>query len=379
MTVRQVWWRVGLWAVVAGCLAVGVWVGSYGEWTMLFGFGAWPVVGAVILSERPRNGVGWYLIGMSVYAALMAPSLVPALMQGLPVWIELTSWAVSSSFWLLVPGIALVFPSGRIQTRLGFATMWIYIVDVTVNTFFALFDPSTLQSPNATGRANPLGIPAFGDIAHVWVSTIQYPAFIAVFVMALLDLILRWRRADATERLQYRWFVFGVSGMVVTILGALLLAIPVPAIMTSPIGRAIPTLALNLPALTIGIAITRHGLYSIGRVISRTVTYAIVLVTLVALYTAIVVGIGTLVPVDNPIPVALATVVAAAVFLPLLRWVQRWIDRRFDRARYDAERVVEAFGAKLQAGIDPETTVPELAAAVDEALRPMSIGVWRRS
>jgi len=79
---------------------------------------------------------------------------------------------------------------------------------------------------------------------------------------------------------------------------------------------------------------------------------------------------------DNPFLVAVATLIAAAVFLPLLRVVQRSLDRRFDRQRYNAERVVEAFGERLRNAVDPEATIPDLVVGVESALQPVSLGVW---
>jgi hypothetical protein len=69
---------------------------------------------------------------------------------------------------------------------------------------------------------------------------------------------------------------------------------------------------------------------------------------------------------------------AAAVFLPLLRVVQRWVDRRFNRAAYNAQKVVDSFGERLRNGADPHTAGDDLVGAVAQTLEPATIGVWAR-
>jgi hypothetical protein len=54
------------------------------------------------------------------------------------------------------------------------------------------------------------------------------------------------------------------------------------------------------------------------------------------------------------------------------------VDRRFDRARYDAERTVEGFAARLRDEVDLERLGGELRAIVGTTVAPASIGVWLR-
>jgi hypothetical protein len=68
--------------------------------------------------------------------------------------------------------------------------------------------------------------------------------------------------------------------------------------------------------------------------------------------------------------VAASTLVVAALFSPLRRRVQRMVDRRFNRARYDADRTVSAFAARLKAAVDLDSVRDDLAGAVQRALEP---------
>jgi hypothetical protein len=74
--------------------------------------------------------------------------------------------------------------------------------------------------------------------------------------------------------------------------------------------------------------------------------------------------------------VAAATLAAAALFAPVRRRVQRIVDRRFNRARYDADRTVAAFTARLQDDVDLDTVRTDLLTAVQQALEPAHASVW---
>jgi hypothetical protein len=74
--------------------------------------------------------------------------------------------------------------------------------------------------------------------------------------------------------------------------------------------------------------------------------------------------------------VAGATLLAAALFNPLRRRVQRAVDHRFNRARYDADKTIAAFAARLQDAVDLDTVRDDLAGAVHQALEPAQVCVW---
>jgi hypothetical protein len=76
------------------------------------------------------------------------------------------------------------------------------------------------------------------------------------------------------------------------------------------------------------------------------------------------------------VAVAAATLAAAALFSPVRRRVQRLVDRRFNRARYDADRTVAAFAARLQDAVDLDSVRADLTGVVQAALEPAHLAVW---
>jgi ABC-type uncharacterized transport system permease subunit len=133
--------------------------------------------------------------------------------------------------------------------------------------------------------------------------------------------------------------------------------------------------------VSVGIAVTRHRLYEIDRLISRSIGWALVTGVLVAIFAGTVVGlqaIFTSITRGETLAVAASTLVAFALFQPVRRRVQTAVDRRFDRARYDSERTLAAFAERLRNEVDLASLEGDIAGTVVLALRPRSFGVWLR-
>jgi hypothetical protein len=124
------------------------------------------------------------------------------------------------------------------------------------------------------------------------------------------------------------------------------------------------------------VAILKHRLYEIDRIISRTLSYAIVTGLLVGMYAGLVLLATRVLTVKSPVAVAAATLAAAALFSPVRQRVQRAVDRWFNRARYDAEQTVAAFAVRLQDAVGLDGLHSDLIATVNQALEPAHVSVW---
>jgi len=129
-------------------------------------------------------------------------------------------------------------------------------------------------------------------------------------------------------------------------------------------------------SLCVGVAVLRYRLFDIDRVISRTLAYAIVTGVRFGVYAGIVLLATQVFKFHSTVAVAASTLVAAALFNPVRRRVQHAVDRRFNRARYDAERMVTAFAARLQDAVDPDAVRADLTGVIHTALEPAHVSVW---
>ena len=238
-------------------------------------------------------------------------------------------------------------------------------------TLAAPLSPGPLEE---MGIDNPFGLagPA-GDVAQVltlvgvllhWLSL--PPAAVCV--------VLRFRSSRGVERQQLRWVAAGAAGAV----AGLLLALPGGLGITSGWISNIVYPAMLCPPVAVGVAVLRYRLYDLDRVISRTLTYGLLTVLLGLGYTAVVLGLGRLLPEGSSLAVAAATLAAAAAFSPLRHRVQDLVDRRFNRRRYDAAGTVAAFAARLRDQVDLDALHTELLAVVDQTVQPTRASLWLR-
>lgn len=368
MDAREVIRRTCISLLFAGYLALcAVTIGVTGESWSLVAWAGFAAVGALLLLRRSGNAIGRILLGLALYWSMYGAITIPGVAARLPTLLEVALVSLGYAVWMLLPVLIVVFPSGRVTTRLGRAVAWVALgVAVTVVTI-AVFSPGSLAF---SGRPNPLGVDGLRALSAIALGDETFLSVPVIGAAALVDLVLRWRRADGATRLQFRWLAYGTA-VTVVILGISLLFDDAP-----PLLDVVMTLGINAIPLAIWIAVTRHGLYEIGRVVSRTVSYAIVTALVIAVYATVVTSVTALAPNIPTIGVAVATLAAAALFLPVLRFVQRRIDRRFDREHFDAQRVMEEFGEHLRTGTDPTTTGDDLTTAVDRTLQPTVIGLW---
>jgi hypothetical protein len=341
-------------------------------------------VGVLVARRQPRNPIGWLFLVIAVCLFISTDGsdyafLSYRLGHHLPLG---PGGLALGQLWgpglLLLFVVILLFPDGRLPSAFWRRALWVYCAIYTV-----LVAATAVATAGAL-VAHPIRVDANGGLSAVntpvdWYKAVQAPAIIMLAVLSLCFIgrqVLSWRRSSSDRRQQLKWLASG---------GAFTL---VCAGLSGSLGSSGITL-LNVVGgfawfgwaalpVSIGVAILKYRLYEIDRIISRTLAYAIVTGVLVGVYAGLVLLATQALPVSlsTPVAVAFATLVAAALFSPLRRWVQRAVDRRFNRARYDADKTVAAFAARLQDAVDVDAVQDDLAGVVQQALEPAHVSVW---
>ena len=223
------------------------------------------------------------------------------------------------------------------------------------------------------GARNPLAIPALESPLLV-VAGVTAPLTALSLVVAGGSLVGRFRRARGTERQQLRWLSFAAA------LAPPALLVMYAGILTEHLelaGWAVGVFLALLP-LAISAAIARYRLYDLDRIISRTLAYGLLTLVLGLGYAGVVLGLGRLLPRGSSLVVAAATLAVAAAFQPARRRIQQAVDRRFNRGRYNAERTIAAFSARLREQVDLDTLTDELLAVAHQTMQPRHASLWLR-
>jgi hypothetical protein len=220
---------------------------------------------------------------------------------------------------------------------------------------------------------NPVGVAAVGDPEQGAVGLVLTSALGLLVVAAVVSLVVRFRRSRGEERLQLKWFTYAAALLPVILLGDLL---------PDAANSVLFAVGISLLPVAAGVAILRYRLYDIDRLINRALVYGLVTALLGGVYAGLVLLAGQLFGDLGDRPpswaVAGATLAVAALFQPARRRVQALVDRRFNRARYDAARTVDAFSARLRDQVDLDTLAAELLGVVDQTVQPASASLWLR-
>jgi hypothetical protein len=343
------------------------------------------VVGFVVAWRRPRNPLGWLMLGAVAFLVLSddAGSYAVAGYRlhhgGLPLgWVAVLlqpCWAPAIALFGLT---VLLFPDGRLPSPRWRWMLWAYLAVAAAwvgGTVFISAGAIIGHNVHVDSGGNLLTLDHPTGSAAWWgvVDSVFFPALGVFWLASVVAQALSYRRSSGERRQQLKWLV---GGSAVAVAGG---AFGVP-LSDSPskvlqIAGGVGIFAVLALPVSMGVAILKYRLYDIDRIISRTLAYAIVTGLLVGVYAGVVALAGAA-SFSSPVEVAAATLAAAALFNPLRRRVQEVVDRRFNRARYDAEQTVAAFAARLQDTVDLDSVRDDLAGVVHQALEPAHVSLW---
>jgi hypothetical protein len=345
---------------------------------------AMATVGVVLAIRVPANNVGWLLLvsgailGIEFLGLAYAEGSITYAGGSWP-GTAVAAWVYSNLFvvpvLIMTVGIPLIYPNGRLispRWRLVVAVLVWSIVDAILRQGLrpGLIADTKIENPFVVAEIQPL------------LNAIHLPDAIGVVVLLspIAAVAIRYRRGGAVERQQLKWLVAVtvaavIAWSVVTVGGLMRTQL------VTTIGWYGGLLAFAGFPIAIGIAVLRYRLFEIDRIISRTIAWAVVTGVLVAVFAGGVVALQAALvgfTQGETLAVAVSTLVAATLFQPLRRRVQRTVDRRFDRASYDGQRTVEAFAERLRDEVALDAVVADLHATVATSIKPSSFGLWLR-
>ena len=346
--------------------------------------------GALIVSRQPRNVIGLLLMipGLVILAAGVGDVAFGSLPDGPPtegmtpgLWIRL--WFDNWSWVLLIFPILhlmLVFPTGQVLS-----SRWRWLVGLEIAmVLFMMFSvafgevigPLDIAEEDAWVVANPIGFLPEGFFEGLF-GTFWQAGLVVVTVLALLAVVLRYRRAAQMERQQIKWLLFAVTVFAVIYVIA---GLTEEGLETGGLGDLLFVISLMGIPVSIAVAVLRFHLYDLDRIIRRTLLYAVLTGLLLGIFAMSVFVlqrvIGGFVGEDSPLGVAASTLLIAALFNPLRRRLQGLIDRRLYRSKYDAQRVIDQFVATARNEPDMSLLSTDLLDVVDRTVQPSLQGLW---
>jgi hypothetical protein len=346
---------------------------------------AFGAVGVIVALREPHNPIGWMLLGVALLVGgsfdVEAYAYLIYLVgdHGLP--LGRVAVALAPCWYpgvLLLPLPILLFPDGRLPSRRWRWVLGVYAAAaaVTLVSVAWLDAPALLDRHihvDGSGQIRAIDHPSGWEDAAMHASLV---VFLALSITFVVRQVLAFRAATGARRQQLKAML---GGGAISIAG-ILLSVGVGGL-SGQLWYVVSNLAflgiVGLP-IGIGIGILRYRLYDIDRLVSRTLSYAILTALLAGVYLGVVTLATRALPFSSPVGVAASTLAAAALFNPLRTRIQRIVDRRFNRARYDAEAIIATFTAHLRDAIDLESVHAHLGDAVERTVAPGLVSLWIR-
>jgi hypothetical protein len=343
---------------------------------LLFGW-----FGALIVSRRPGHPIGWVLCALglmsgfgafaveyAVYGLITRPGAVPA--AATVAWCATWEFAVDFG---LVAALLVLFPSGRPPSPRWRWVLWLAATGVVLATVGSVgLWPLRGRALLQLHTPDPVGVLGVLYSLGAWATELAILAAVA-------SLVVRFRRARGPERQQLKWLFYWVAVLVV---GFPITGVVLDRVSSELAADLIFALLIVPIPLAVGVAILRHRLYDIDRLINRTLVYGLLTGLLGTVYASVVLVLGQLFGGLSDEPpswaVAAATLAVATLFQPARRRIQQAVDRRFNRRKYDAAKTIERFSGRLRDELDLDTLSAELLVVVDQSMQPTSASLWLR-
>jgi hypothetical protein len=272
-----------------------------------------------------------------------------------------------------------LFPTGRPATRFWSWVMRFALVILILGFTSSALIPGKVEPPSF-GVVNPFGVQGpIGELAAE-INAAGQAALPLIFLLGIVCLVARRRRAHGDERQQIRWFGYAATMMALSF-GVSFASVTAGFQALGDAFFVIGAIFLACIPLASGLAILKYRLYDIDVVINRTLVYALLTAILAGAYVGLVFAFqAALRPftAESDLAIAASTLAVAALFRPLRSRVQSFIDHRFYRRKFDAQRTIEDFSEHLRDEVDLGALSSRLTTVVLETMQPAHVSLWIR-
>jgi hypothetical protein len=369
---------VVMWAVSVAAAMVALGLLFAGVNTVVYIAGVtltFSTVGVLVVRAQPRNRIGWILLAIGAcyaYLVLGAEYGTAALAQHWPLPPRVTLWV---ALWIWGPALGttatylfLLFPDGHLPSPRWRWVAWLSGIAIATATVGYAVAAARVVFP--AGPRAFVALVRTGNIdVHAPVFEVGVLLAAVCMVASVVAAVMRLRRSTGREHEQLQWFVYGTVALAVGVVGSF-----------GQNSIVLPHLGFAAFVACIAVAMLRHRLYDIDRIVNRTLVYGVVTILLGSVYGALAVGLGSVLGSNaNSLVIAGATLVVAALFRPVRRRIQAFIDRRFYRRKYDAALTLEQFTARLREEVDLDDLEVHLLDVVRDTLQPAQATLWLRT
>ena len=337
---------------------------------LLVGFTLFAAMGALLIHQRPRNPLGWLLSGTALllawsaagdqYAAwVMTTRGEPDVLAVLGAWLQ--SWYWMAVLGMLVVGLPLLFPDGRLPSRRWRVAAVLGLVGTGGPIVLGMLT-GTLTGQDVDYRIeNPVGIDALAGVEQLPVFPVFSGLLAASAVASVAAVVVRFRRSRGPVRQQMKWFLFAVAPLAL---------VPVVDHVPGIVGALMfGWLLLALP-VAVAVAVLRYRLDGIDVVINRTLVYGALTALVIGVYVLVVGYLGALLHREDDLFVSLvATGIVAVLFAPARERLQRGVDRLLYGRRSEPYAALAQLGERLGGTLAPDAVLPAIVSTLREALR----------
>jgi hypothetical protein len=387
LTALLPWTLFGL-TVLFSIVAAAIGIPSDNLWVYA-GFIMFSPVGTLIALRRPDNSIGWLycVIGLNIAINTLFTAAIAVILRAgstdvvALAWLSLGGLLTGTVVWLGMFVSLMLFPTGRFLSR-----RWALVGLALVASFLSGALMTIISFPQLMGIPvnNPFRLEWLAGPAETASGLFAAVGFITLG-LGLISVVLRFVRSRGDERLQFKWFTFSVSLLIIvapvfffrTLIWGAGDTFPLLVILT------IEYILIAAVPVSVAVAILKYRLYEIDVIIRRTLIYSTLTLMLAMLYWGGVIVLQALMrPIagqGNDLAVVATTLAVAGLFLPLRQRIQGFIDRRFFRRKYDAARTLAALGQVARDEVDLPTLSGKLVGVVEKTMQPAHVSLWLSS